>query len=260
MNDDRGGHPRTGPIADLQARLAAAADRDTKAWFESYLKGAIAYRGVKTPGVARIVSEWHRSCELHRLGDDDRLDLASRLIREAHAEDKLAGILYLQRYLLRRLDSDAILTEAENLFAQDAFLDWSTCDWFSVRVLGPSIVRHGLSAAERIAGWRASDGLWQRRSAIVPFRAVVRDPAYHSLIARTIAALVSDRERFIQTGVGWVISDLSKTHPRVAAGLVERHFASLSREVIRRHTRYLPDHAEYMARRRDSKAVPGRSG
>ncbi|MDE2975254.1 MAG: DNA alkylation repair protein [Gemmatimonadota bacterium] len=81
-------------------------------------------------------------------------------------------------------------------------------------------------------------------------RAVVRDDSYHALIETTIAALVVEKERFVQTGIGWVVSDLSKSHPGKAAELVERHFDSLSAEVVRRHTRHLPEHAAYRARKR----------
>lgn len=237
-------------VADLQRRLREAANPRTKAWFENYLKHVISYRGVKTPVVARILAEWRHAHELRRLPKGDQLRLADMLIREVHAEDKFAGILYMQKHLLRLLDADTLLCTAEELFAGRAFFDWSTTDWYSTRVLGPLIVRHGRTAAERIAGWRGAAELWQRRSSIVPFRAVVRDEAYHPLIQETIAVLVTEKARFIQTGIGWVISDLSKVRPGVAVTLVERHFQTLSAEVIRRHTRYLPDHERYRARKR----------
>lgn len=234
-------------VADLQRHLEAAADPATKAWFENYLKHAIPYRGVKTPQVSRILADRWRAHDLGGLPEEDRLALARMLIEERFAEDKFAGILLIQKYLLRRMGPDRILDMAENLFAAGAFPDWSTTDWFSMRVLGPLIARHGRLAARRIARWRDAANLWQRRSSIVPFRAVVDDEAYHPTIRATVAVLVRERERFIQTGIGWVISDLSKVHPEVAAALVERHLANLSTEVIRRHTRHLPGHAEYRA-------------
>ncbi len=250
-------HPSAaGFVADLQARLDAVADPGTKAWFENYLKHAIGYRGVKTPVVARVVAEWRGEHGLERLPDDDQLGVARALIRESLAEDKFAGILYLQKYLVRRLAPDRLLAAAEGLFAEGAFFDWSTSDWFSVRVLAPLIRRGGMAPAERIAEWRTAGNLWQRRAAIVPFRAVVGDASFHPLIAATIAALAGERERFIQTGIGWVVSDLAKAHPRVAAALVERHFDDLSVEVIRRHTRYLPDHERYRKRKRGAPGAP----
>lgn len=239
-------------ISDLQRRLDDAADMQTKQWFENYLKHAIRYRGIKTPEVARIVAEWRKFHGLQQLSGEEGLDLAVSLIRQEHAEDKFAGTLYIQKYLQKRVEADSLLTKVEDLFSGGAFFDWSTTDWFCVRVLGPAIVRHGQEVAERIAGWCGETNLWNRRASIVPFRAVVRDEAYHHLIKSTIAVLVKERERFIQTGIGWVISDLSKVYPRVAEVLVERHFDDLSVEVIRRHTKYLPNHDSYKARKRST--------
>lgn len=239
-------------ISDLQRRLDDAADMQTKQWFENYLKHAIRYRGIKTPKVARIVAEWRKLHGLQQLSEEEGLDLAVSLIRQEHAEDKFAGTLYIQKYLQKRVEADSLLTRVEDLFSCGAFFDWSTTDWFCVRVLGPAIVRHGQEAAERIAGWCGETNLWNRRASIVPFRAVVRDEAYHHLIKSTIAVLVKERERFIQTGIGWVISDLSKVYPRVAEVLVERHFDDLSVEVIRRHTKYLPNHDSYKTRKRSA--------
>ncbi len=233
---------------DLRHRLDAAAEPATRAWFEKYLKHAISYRGVKTPQVSRILADWRRIHDLGQLPDKDQLSLARSLIEGRFAEDKFAGILYIQKYLLRRMDPVQILDVAESLFAAGAFFDWSTTDWFSVRVLGPMIARYGIPVAHRVAGWRGAENLWQRRSSIVPFRAVVHDQAYHPIIRATVGTLVIERDRFIQTGIGWVVSDLSKVHPKVAEALVERHFADLSTEVIRRHTRYLPGHAGYKGR------------
>ena len=237
------------PAADLRGRLEAAADSATKAWFEKYLKHVIPYHGVKTPAVAKIFADWRRAHDLGTLPHDDQLALARSLIERRFAEEKFAGTLYIQKHLLRRMRPDRILDVAEGLFTAGAFFDWSTTDWFSVRVLGPLIARHGGPVARRIARWRRAANLWQRRSSIVPFRAVVRDEAHHPAIETTISVLVTERERFIQTGIGWVISDLSKAHPKVAAALVERHFADLSAEVIRRHTKNLPGHEGYKARK-----------
>ena len=247
------GAPEVGPlVADLQQRLDAVADAHTKAWFERYLKHVIPYRGVKTPVITRIVAEWRRVHALARWSDDDQLALACALILQSCADDKFSGILYIQKHVMRRLDAIMFLEAAEDLFSRGAFVDWSTTDWFCARVLGPLIALRGRAAAARVAGWNTADTLWQRRASIVSFRAVVRNATYHPLIETTIDALVSEPERFIQTGIGWVISDLSRTYPEQAAALVERHFTTLSPEVIRRHTRHLPGHDAYRARTRKS--------
>ena len=240
----------TPPIPSLQQLLQAAAKPDTKAWFERYLRYAITYRGVKTPQVKRLVAEWYRQSGVDQLPVPDQLALAAELIRQPMAEDKLAGTILVQQYLLRQLDASDILALSEDLFDAKAFYDWSTTDWYCMRVLKPIVTQEG--AAERIARWKTSPDRWQRRSAIVPFRAVVRDPAYDPLVAGVIKTLVTDEERFVQTGIGWVIADLSRVRPMVAQQLVEQHLHHLSAEVIRRHTRHLPRHQDY---RQAKKAV-----
>ena len=232
-------------IGDLQKRLDAVADAARKEWFEAYLKHVIAYRGVPMPEVVRTVSAWRKECGLDGLAKADQLDVAVSLIGCALAEDKFAGIVYIQKYLVRHVPADRILEAAEDLFAGGAFCNWATSDGFSARVLAPLIRRGGSEVAERIAGWRAAADLWQRRGSIVPFRAVVDDPSYHPLIAEVIAALVKEQERFIQTGIGWVVSDMAKVHPDAAGALVECHLDDLSAEVIRRHTRHFPDHERF---------------
>jgi len=239
-------------ITDLQERLDRAADEQTRAWFENYLKHAICYRGIKSPEVTRIVALWRHEHDLQQLPDRDALALAASLIRQTHAEDKFAGIFYIQKFLQKRIGADTLLDTAECLFTDGAFFDWSTTDWFCVRVLGPLIKHHGHTVAGRIASWCRNSGMWHRRASIVPFRSVIGDQSFHPLVDTTIATLVREQERFIQTGIGWVVSDLSKTHPNVAEMLIERHLDDLSAEVIRRHTRHLPQHNKYKAKKRDA--------
>ncbi len=237
-------------IEDLHERLDEAADPAVRAWLENYLKNVIAYRGVKMPQVVRIVATWSTAHGLRQWPQDDQLRVAVSLIEGARAEDKFAGILVIQKHLTRRMPAARLVTVAEDLLARGAFSDWATSDSFSMRVLAPLIRVGGHGVAERIAGWVTAPNLWQRRAAIVPLRAVVHDPSFHPLIERTIAALAGDEERFVQTGIGWVVSDMAKVHTDLAAALVERHFDDLSSEVIRRHTRYLPAHRSYRERKR----------
>ena len=239
-------------VAELQARLDKAADPATRAWFEGYLKNAIQYRGVKTPEVERVVAGWRAESGLADWSAEDGLALACDLIRQRCCEDKLAGILMIQKHLLRDLDAGRLLEAIETLFSENAVWDWSTNDWLCARILAPAIGRHGMTTAQRIAGWRTSPNLWQRRSAAVSLRAAAKNAAFHPLIAETIASLVPERERFIQTGVGWLIADLSRHSPEFAAQLVERHFDDLSLEVVRRHLKRLPDHDLYRRRKRRS--------
>jgi len=230
-------------IKSLLQRLEAAADPATRAWFERYLRYAINYRGVRTPMIRRLMITWYAEAGIAVLPLEEQLVIAATLIGQSFAEDKFAGTMMIQKYLLQRAAPEDILAISEVLFAEGAFYDWSTTDWFCVRVLGP--ILKGRQGGARIASWKGCPNLWQRRSAIVPFTVVVDDPFHDALVKDTIAVLVKEKERFIQTGVGWVIASLAKARPKVAEQIVEQHLGDLSAEVIRRHTKRLPKYEEY---------------
>ena len=237
-------------ILDLQNRIDAVAEIKTKKWFENYLKHMIQYRGVKTPEILKIIVAWHDHHRLQLFSTDQQLTIATELIKQNYAEDKFAGIIYIQKYLLQESNVNEVLESAESLFSDGAFIDWSTTDWLCMRILGPTIKRHGINAAKRVSKWQYSSVIWQRRASIVPFRSVISDQSYHQLIVSIVENLVKDQSRFIQTGIGWVISDLSKKFPELAASLIDKNFDNLSLEVVRRHTKYLPEHREYITRKR----------
>lgn len=231
-------------LDDLVVHLEQNSDSKTKQWFDNYLKGAIAYRGLKTPQVTQIVKQWRIRNQLDRCSLSEQLTLCMDLIARDFAEDKFAGTIYLQKFLLSRLDYQILLRECSSMFERGYFYDWSTTDWFCTRILDPTIVKHGLDAANIIAKGRYSENLWQRRAAIVSFRHATKDSQYHQLIAEIIADLVRESERFIQTGIGWVLADMSKPYPSEAEALFRQHLNCLSKEVIDRHTKHLICHKE----------------
>lgn len=239
--------PRADIISDLQSRLDASSDPDTKQWFEDYLKGAIAYRGLKTPTVSRILQAWQAE---HELTSQARMSAGRRLSESRYAEDKFAAFLLWAQELKAGTPPRSVLDEAERMLRGGHVFDWSTNDWLCMRVVGVCLERGSSPEAERVEAWSRAENLWQRRSSIVGFLNVVKDSAHHSRLKRLVKRLVKEDARFIQTGVGWVLAQLSRTYPELSAELVETHFDRLSREVIDRHTKYLPHHAAYKQRKR----------
>ena len=99
-------------------------------------------------------------------------------------------------------------------------------------------------------GWVDADSLWQRRSSLLAFKKAAKIGRYHSEVELLIARLLPSDARFIQTAVGWVLSDLSRQYAQLAGRLFEIHFDDLSHEVIVRHTKHLPNHQELKQRSR----------
>ena len=131
-------------IARLQSRLDKAASPKTKAWWESYLKHTILFRGVKMADIRAALHAWIETEGFAEgLSLADQRDLALCLLRESYAEDKISGILYLQEVLLPAgaLDWRSDLARFVPLFEEGHIADWNTNDWLCVKVLGPLVER-----------------------------------------------------------------------------------------------------------------------
>ena len=235
----------------LLERLHEESDLKTKQWFDNYLKGAIEYRGLKTPKVTSLVKEWHNTNNLNDYVPEEQLKLCADLIANSFAEDKFAGTIYIQKFLLKHIDYQVLLNECDSLFKKGYFFDWSTTDWFCTRVLDPTIIKHGIKSAEMIAKWRFSENFWQRRASIVSFRHASAYQDYHPLIEAIIDDLVKEDERFIQTGIGWVLADMSKKYTVKVEVLFRKYINELQREVIDRHSKHLPCHQELKQQKRN---------
>jgi 3-methyladenine DNA glycosylase AlkD len=228
----------------LIKKLKDNCDLKTKQWFDNYLKGTIEYRGLKTPQITTLVKEWHEQNNLKQYDTSDRLKLCSDLIANSFAEDKFAGTIYIQKYILNKIDYKILLDKCNLFFQQGYFFDWSTTDWFCTRILDPIIINNGAIAAEIVANWSNSDNFWQRRASIVSFRHPSLYREYHPFIEKIIQRLVEEDERFIQTGIGWVLADMSKKYPTEVETIFRKYIKQLSKEVIDRHSKYLMSHQE----------------
>ena len=168
-------------VKTLTEQLSQVADPKTKKWFDNYLKGAIEYRGVKTPAVTKLVSSWRQAQNLDKFSLEEQLSLCEALIQSQFAEDKFSGTIYMQKYLCSELAWQQLVPFCSDLFAHGYFYDWSTTDWFCVRVLDPIILRHGLPAAAAIANWCKANKYGKEEPLSSPF-------ATRSKIANIIAS------------------------------------------------------------------------
>ena len=235
----------------FQRIIQSKSNADTKNWFENYLKGSIKYRGVKTPEVRKELKLFVKEHELLDCSTKKQLSFCMELFASKFAEDKFAAIIFLQDYMVGMVPPHDILDFSEKLFKKKLLFDWSTTDWFCVRVLDKLVVSSNLQVAKRIAGWRKSDYLWQRRASVVPFRGSTKDEKRVRLALGTAKFLVKEEERFIQTGIGWVLSDLSKVNPGVVNEFFLKYMESINLEIFMRHTKYLKNRKQLIERKKN---------
>jgi 3-methyladenine DNA glycosylase AlkD len=229
-------------VEDLARRLDERADERTRSWWDRYLKGAIEFRGVPMQGVREVV---HAVWSDRRLDDrprEEQFEIALALFAQRYAEDKLAAILVLGERLIDDLAAADVPFLAEP-FARGHIADWSTCDWYCVKVLARLLERaaDAGAAADAIAAWKSAPGLWQRRAAAVSFVTLARHgnarlPNLLTLVLDVCSANVRDPERFSQTSVGWVLRELSRADPDAVTAFVDEHADEMSAEARRMAT------------------------
>jgi 3-methyladenine DNA glycosylase AlkD len=228
--------------------LIAHATAAAREWWTRYLKGTASFRGVKMGDVRKAMHAWF---EEERLGEyltvGQQKDLALMLLEEDYSEDKLAGVLFLQEILLPEgaLDWRSDLPRFARLFDQGYIRDWSICDWFCVKVLGPLVEQQGEPCARAISEWREADSVWQRRASVVAFANLAKEgdqyfPGFTGMVLDNCSHLLESQERFAQTGVGWILRELSCSDQGRVVGFVEANLGRFSREALRNVTKYLP--------------------
>jgi len=173
-------------IKRLQLRLNAHATAATREWWTKYLRGAASFRGVKMEDVRKTVHAWFEEEQLgEHLSVGQQKVLVLMLLEEIYSEDKLAGVLFLQEILLPAgaLDWHSELPRFARLFDEGYISDWSTCDWFCVKVLGPLAEQQGEACARAIS---SGEGRRACGSAVHPSS---RSPIWPGRVIKTSRAL-----------------------------------------------------------------------
>jgi 3-methyladenine DNA glycosylase AlkD len=221
-----------------QEALEAESTEISKQWWEKYMKGQIPFRGVGIPRNRELLSEWRKSNGIDKWPLEDQLELALTFFREPIAEDKLAGILFIQDFLYNKFPWEMLLDRYEEVYEEKLIFDWNICDWFCVRVLGATIRENGDPCAMAIAKWKDADYLWKARSSVVPFVNLASEPRYYHYIHDACAVLIDREERFSKTAVGWVLRDISKHDEKFVIAFVNKHLKSFSSESLGNALKY----------------------
>jgi 3-methyladenine DNA glycosylase AlkD len=256
-----------GVIDRLQMRLNTRAKAATREWWTRYLRGTAFFRGVKMEDIRTAVHAWYKEERLEEhLCVGQQKDLALKLLEENYTEDKLAGVLFLQEILLLTgvLDWHSDLPRFAHLFDEGYIRDWNVCDWFCVKVLGPLVEQQGEACARAISEWREANSVWQRRASVVAFANLARKgnsnfPGFTEMVLYNCAHLLGSQERFVQTGVGWILRELSRSDQSHVIEFIETNLERFSREGLKNATKYLaPEIAERLRRAHFPSGTRGR--
>lgn len=225
----------------LQTRLTQLGNAQKKAWWENYIKHNTHFLGVGLPQVERELKHWYQDTDIALHSPTQQLEIALYLLAQRYAEEKLAGVLLLQKHLCDKLAWQTLLNKFALLWRKQLIYDWSICDWFCLRVLRQLLDRHGMPCAAQIAAQHTAPYLWQARASLVPFVGRTQHQDYRPLIMSACDTLIKRPERFAKTAVGWVLREFSKTTLPLVQNFLRDNNTYLTREVINNALKYYPD-------------------
>ena len=231
-------------LRSIQDALQEASTPQTKAWWENYVKGA-RFRGTK---MADVRASLRQALDATGREREVLTNLAIDLFSQPLTEDRLAATLIIDEYLAQGAHlrtTEACMAVLARVAAVEPFplQDWNITDWFGVKALA-SMVAHAQDpqrVAEAIMGWGHAPNLWQRRASHVWTVAGAANSAqelYPGFRAALLANLASSlaaapEERFAQTGVAWVLRELTRVGGETTAqalGFLDQHLLALNKE------------------------------
>ena len=222
----------------LKSQISKLSDKKTKLWWENYVKHNTKFRGVGIPKIRQELKEWYKKEHIGELSLNKQLNLALSFFAEEYAEDKLAGILFLQIYLYNKFDYKILLSKFESIFDKKYIYDWNICDWFCVRVLGPIIKENGMPCAKVISKWNKAKNVWQARCSVVAFANLTKEKEFTPLLLKSCSILIKREERFAKTGVGWILRELSKTDRKIVVDFINKNKNHFSKESLQNAIKY----------------------
>ena len=208
------------------------------AWWNSYLKGKIAFMGLGIPEIRKILVDLNRTQGLDRLPMNQQVGIVNGLMKGHFAEQKLAAILYVQLFWLGKKKNTFLLSLITDWFDERYIYDWNTTDWLCVKLITPMVDSGDEKVIWYLKRWSWDNYLWKARASLVPF-AQCRNMEEHSAVIKHCAdVLIRRPERFAKTGVGWVLREYSKWDEEFVLNFLSRHVKYTTSEVKRNALKY----------------------
>ena len=225
------------PLAvELRRALAARAVPAKAEPMRAYMKSAMPFLGVHTPGRRAAIAE---ALAAHPPADAVAwLAAILELWRQAaYREERQAAIdLLVGPAGARWLGPDLVGTIAE-LIVDGAW--WDLVDPLATRGIGPLLRAHPASLRPVVVAWSTETDLWLRRSAII-CQVGAKGATDTALLTTAIDANLAQRDFFIRKAIGWALREYSKTAPNWVAAFLDERGARLSPLSRREAGKHLP--------------------
>ena len=211
-------------IAAIRRELKQRADPEKAPHIRAYMKSAMPYLGVQTPGL-------REACGLafptHQLTSfDDWRDTVLALWHGARfREERYAALMLTGEPAYRDYQTLDALPLYEELIVTGAW--WDYVDLIASKRIGPLLKRYPGRMKRTMRTWSRSKDLWKRRTAILCQLSFKADTDL-ALLYDCIEPNLADREFFIRKAIGWALRQHAWTDAREVRRYVAKNRARLS--------------------------------
>ncbi len=143
------------------------------------------------------------------LSMDEALQLCSRLVSSGRYEEGHFAISLIK--LFERQYTAQIFTEVSSWF-DIGIRNWAHDDSLCLDILSVFVTR-GIIPLEAISAWRSSELKYKRRAIPVSLIKSIDNPYSAEEIIGAVRPLMTDSEKVVQQGTGWLLREMWKKHP-----------------------------------------------
>ena len=211
-------------VAAIRRELKDRADPEKAPQMRAYMKSAMPYLGVQTPGL-------REACRLafsaHPLASfEDWRDTVLALWHGARfREERYAALMLTGDRGYRDYQTLDALPLYEELIVTGAW--WDFVDLIASQRIGPLLKGYPGRMKRTMRAWSRSKDLWKRRTAILCQLSFKADTDV-GLLYDCIEPNLADREFFIRKAIGWALRQHAMTDAREVQRYVAKNRARLS--------------------------------
>jgi 3-methyladenine DNA glycosylase AlkD len=239
-------------IADeVQAFGAANANPELVKKYSKYFREGYDAWGLdhKDPQWNAHLDDW--VARLHEAGGTVYLEAADLLLPSPKYEDTSFAI----RFAVEMRDgfTPAVFDRIGTWFAA-GIRQWAHTDVMSSELLAPFII-DGVVPLETLVKWRESPHKYQRRAVPVTMVTLLKRRSDYKVMIEAIEPLMSDPEREVHQGVGWLLREIWKKDPKLIERFLAKHKETAPRLIFQYATEKMtPDQKARFKRSKASRA------
>jgi 3-methyladenine DNA glycosylase AlkD len=218
----------------IREELRAGGSAERAKGAQHFFQHAVVCRGWKTADLRKYSRDTRKQI-LAEGGQELLIGVADRLFTGEVNEETIGAVLMLEGKTAAFGDAEFALFERW----MDRITNWAQHDGLVYCLVGPMLARdHRFAPA--VMKWAKSKNRWKRRGAAVAFIPAAREGELFSESKTVTHALLADQDDMVQKGLGWLLREWAKAHPKTTVPFLMTIRKDSPRLVLRTACETLP--------------------